>query len=579
MRNDHNGTTDLIQRILEGDEAAFTDLVRKYQKQVHALAWRKVGDFHIAEDITQETFLQVYRKLATLRDPRQFPGWLYAIANNRCITWLRKKRIQTNPLEQVDIEAIERPSYSRYVAAAQAESAAEINRELVNNLLTKLKARDRNVLKLYYLNEMTYAEIGELLGVSVNTVRIQVRRARKRLEKHKPMIQEVLGVTIEGQDRVYTHLHGGFGMKLTFERDDLLSSLQVLQRVASEQDTANVLIRAEGSTIECMATGTDIGMRMKVDGTVEEEGRILVPAEELVDIIKTWPAERPIDLATVTDDHVEIASGDSTRKIVGFPDKAFPQLPSVDAAAFAIDGEILRSVLHKTRFAAPTKEDRRPYLNGLYFNLFEDRTEVAATDCIQIAIAQCEPLQLSDRNDGFIVPLKAVKEIERTFSDSVEIKISRIENQILFADDHATLTTQLVDHEYPDYNHIIPGSFDGRVVVAKESMLRAARKILAVANPKFPAICLEIDTQQIRISPRSADPNAEHEALAVESGTGSIRIGVNARLLIEALSHIGTESVSLEFTSAWKPIAVKPIGEEGHICLLCTVDLDSSLEE
>ncbi len=76
MRNDN---TELIRRILEGDEAAFACLVKKYQKRVHALAWRKTGDFHIAEDLTQETFLQVYRKLATLKDPNQFPGWLYVI--------------------------------------------------------------------------------------------------------------------------------------------------------------------------------------------------------------------------------------------------------------------------------------------------------------------------------------------------------------------------------------------------------------------------------------------------------------------------------------------------------------------
>ena len=179
-------TTELIQRILEGDDTAFTYLVSKYQKQVHAYVWRRIGDFHIAEDITQETFLQVYRKLATLKDPSRFPGWLYAIANSRCISWLRKKRIQTDPLEEMDIDTVERTPYSRYVAAVQAESAAETKRELVNSLLTKLKARDRNVIKLYYFNEMTYAEIGELLGVSADTVRTRVRRARERLEKHKP---------------------------------------------------------------------------------------------------------------------------------------------------------------------------------------------------------------------------------------------------------------------------------------------------------------------------------------------------------------------------------------------------------
>ena len=190
MRNEN---TELIQRILEGDDAAFACLVRKYQKRVHALAWRKIGDFHIAEDITQETFLQVYRKLATLKNTNQFPGWLYVITNRCCLAWLRKKRIQTQPLEEIDIAMIEKPSYSSHVAAEQAESAAEAKRELVKNLLAKLKESDRTVITLYYFGEMTYAEIGEFLGVSADTVRIRVRRALQRLKKHEPLIQEALG--------------------------------------------------------------------------------------------------------------------------------------------------------------------------------------------------------------------------------------------------------------------------------------------------------------------------------------------------------------------------------------------------
>ncbi len=190
MRNDN---TELIRRILEGDEAAFACLVKKYQKRVHALAWRKTGDFHIAEDLTQETFLQVYRKLATLKDPNQFPGWLYVITNRCCLAWLRKKRIQTQSLEDTDIAMVEKPSYSRHVATEQAESAAETKRELVKNLLAKLKESDRTVITLYYFGEMTYAEIGEFLGVSADTVRIRVRRALQRLKKHEPLIQEALG--------------------------------------------------------------------------------------------------------------------------------------------------------------------------------------------------------------------------------------------------------------------------------------------------------------------------------------------------------------------------------------------------
>ena len=75
----------LIQSILSGDDAAFNVLVEKYQKSVHALVWRKIGDFHYAEEITQDTFIQVYKKLSTLRNPNQFAGWLYVIANRFCI--------------------------------------------------------------------------------------------------------------------------------------------------------------------------------------------------------------------------------------------------------------------------------------------------------------------------------------------------------------------------------------------------------------------------------------------------------------------------------------------------------------
>ena len=87
----------LIRKILSGDDAAFNVLVQKYQKSVHALVHRKISDFHYAEEITQDTFLQVYKKLATLKNPNQFAGWLYTIANRLCIAWVRKQNLQCNP--------------------------------------------------------------------------------------------------------------------------------------------------------------------------------------------------------------------------------------------------------------------------------------------------------------------------------------------------------------------------------------------------------------------------------------------------------------------------------------------------
>ena len=576
MRNDD---IVLIQRILAGDAIAFERLVRKYQKQVHTLAWRKVRDFHIAEDITQETFLQVYQKLETLEDPTRFPGWLYVIADRLCIAWLRRNQRHTEPLEDTDISEVETEVYSRYIAMEHAETFAEARRDLVEELLAKLKEGNRTVITLHYLEGMTYAEISNFLGVSENTIKSRLRRARQQLKKYEFMVPEALDITSEAEHRSQRHLGGGFGMKLTFERDELLYPLQMLRGVASGQDTSpmpsNVLIRAKGNTVECMVTDMEIGIRRKVEGTVREEGTITVSAEKLGDIVEGWPTEKPIDMATTTDGRVEITCGNDLYKIIELADEEFPQFPSIDEGALAIDGKTLRSVLHKTEFAASTEKARQTFLNGLYFNLFEDRTEVVGCDGKQLAVAYCEPFGLSEDTDGFIVPLKAVKEIGRTFADSSEVRISRVANQILFADARATLTAQLVDAEYPKYEKIIPESPKMHAVVQKEPILRAARKVSLVSDPKTFKICLEIDEQQIRVSAETPETDEAYETLAVESSTGSIRIGLDARLLIETLTHIRTESLALEFSGASGPVIVKPIGEEGHICLIMPMLLKS----
>ena len=183
----------LIRSTLSGDDAAFNALVKKYQKGVHALAWRKIGDFHHAEEITQDTFLQVYKKLPTLKNPNQFAGWLYVIANRHCLNWLRKKRPAIQSLEGTSATETERFSYNHYVSEQRETEASEHRHEIVKKLLARLPESERTVMTLYYLSEMPAKEIGKFLGVSVKTVHSRLHRARKRLEdKEELLIHEAL---------------------------------------------------------------------------------------------------------------------------------------------------------------------------------------------------------------------------------------------------------------------------------------------------------------------------------------------------------------------------------------------------
>ncbi len=187
-----NIDVELIHRVLDGDDTAFSELVKKYQKPVHALVWRKIGDFHIAEEITQDTFLKAYQGLATLKKPQSFASWLYVIAANHCSTWLRKKRLRTQSLEETSGVQLEKATYSGYVIEENEQAAVETRREAVKKLLAKLQESERTVITLHYFGEMSSVEIGAFLGVSENTIRSRLRRAQQRLKKEEPMIREVL---------------------------------------------------------------------------------------------------------------------------------------------------------------------------------------------------------------------------------------------------------------------------------------------------------------------------------------------------------------------------------------------------
>ena len=135
----------LINKILAGDDTAFSALVEKYQKGIHALVWRKIDDFHYAEELTQDTFLNAYKKLSTLKDPSQFAGWLYVIANRLCINWIQRHKSKMQSLASIPMEEIERSSYNHHVLEQREIEATAHRHHLVKTLLEKLPESERTV--------------------------------------------------------------------------------------------------------------------------------------------------------------------------------------------------------------------------------------------------------------------------------------------------------------------------------------------------------------------------------------------------------------------------------------------------
>ena len=190
MKNDD---IDLIQRILSGDEDAFTILMQKHRSWIHSLAWREIGDFHAAQEITQNTFIQAFQSLPNLSDPGRFSGWLYVIAKRQCIEWLRKKPIAMQSLDTLPKAELEQLFYTQYLEEERMQASTADLREIVEYLLQKLPVGERSVMVLHYYKGLTCEEMSERLEVALNTVKSRLYRARKRLEKEESMLRENVG--------------------------------------------------------------------------------------------------------------------------------------------------------------------------------------------------------------------------------------------------------------------------------------------------------------------------------------------------------------------------------------------------
>ncbi len=173
----------LIDRWREGDLEAFKALVGKYSNLVASIAFNILGDAHVAGDVTQETFLKVYRHLEHLEDPRRFKGWLCSIVRTTCVDHLRKDRIHPASLERIAEEGIEPEGEIIGSVVRQTSTELEEMREKILSTVAQLPKIYQQIILLRHLRRMTYREMSDFLGLPVATIESRLYRARLMLKE------------------------------------------------------------------------------------------------------------------------------------------------------------------------------------------------------------------------------------------------------------------------------------------------------------------------------------------------------------------------------------------------------------
>jgi RNA polymerase sigma-70 factor (ECF subfamily) len=172
--------TEIISKVLSGDQQAYAILVNRYQNYVFTLSLRFTKNREDAEEVSQDIFIKAYRALADFKGTSKFSTWLYTIVNNTCITFLRKKRLQTHSLDNEGVFEVA-DSQDSGLRANLVEQKSKV--AMVNSAINLLSADDAEVITLFYKSEQSLEEIAQILGIETNTAKVRLHRARTRLKE------------------------------------------------------------------------------------------------------------------------------------------------------------------------------------------------------------------------------------------------------------------------------------------------------------------------------------------------------------------------------------------------------------
>jgi RNA polymerase sigma factor (sigma-70 family) len=172
--------TELIEQTLAGNQAAYADLVKRHQRFVFTLALRFAKVREDAEEIAQDCFIKAYRSLASFHGQSKFSTWLYSIVYTTAMTFLRKKRVDTDSIDDENtIIQLENRSSGYDVNNVENKSRSFYLSQAIDQLLPD----DAAIITMFYKGEQSLEEIAQALGMEANTVKVKLFRARQRLKE------------------------------------------------------------------------------------------------------------------------------------------------------------------------------------------------------------------------------------------------------------------------------------------------------------------------------------------------------------------------------------------------------------
>lgn len=365
-------------------------------------------------------------------------------------------------------------------------------------------------------------------------------------------------------------------MKLEVEKKDLVTLLSRSQNIVEKRNTmpilVNILLEADQDHLKVFATDLEVSLKDQIPSKTTQPGRVAVSAKNLFEIIKELP-EGPIVLEKKENNWLRVTQKKSVFNLVGMSPDEYPVFPTFKTDHFIeIDSDVLSEMIEKTLYSVSTDETRY-HLNGVYFEVRKDTSELrmVATDGHRLSMvdrktAGTDQLQLSA---GVIVPRKGLNEIKKLLDSTTEsIELAIEGSQLIIRNNQTLLLIRLIEGKYPNYQQLVPQNLKESLRAPKETLLSSLKRVSLLSNAKSKGVTLSLSKGRMEIASNNPELGDAKEEIEVDYTGKDIKIGFNAKYILDVLGAIKEEIIELDFNDHLSPGVVRPDKDASYTCVV-----------
>lgn len=367
-------------------------------------------------------------------------------------------------------------------------------------------------------------------------------------------------------------------MKISIAHDVLVAHLQVVARVASTrsaiQALSGVQISASQQGVELRATDMDIGLRSPIAAEVQRPGEVVLPARLLLEVVRRLPGPSvSIELRPEQGD-VELVAGSATFHLRTLRAEDFPGLPerggdttvTMPAPAFT------ETIARVSRSAS--RDETRPILTGVLVSAEGSTLRMVATDSYRLSVKETALEKPLAQGFEANVPARALEELSRLAGAETEsIEIGVRGNQVVFSAGDATLSSRLIDGQFPNYRQLLPEQFEHELTLDTAEFLEVVERISLMAQKNAP-LRLSFTDGELRVSAQTPDVGEASDSFAVPFAGEPFEIGFNPEFLIAGLQSAAADKVVLKLISPLRPGLLESADGSGFLYLIMPIRLN-----